>query len=195
MSDIVSGSEPEDEHWEYVDEVQRESICFIRWMMAHFTRDCTRKSKGQGKGGKGKTRKGTGNLGKYGGSKGGQSGGQFGCGYQGHSARHAARSDTSRQTVGLLQCRSKCCGREDRRDELRVIGEFDRGELSIVCVVNDTTGSVTLMETGELNKRRADRLDGFFRIGKIVAKRQTSNRRKVDDTTSASRSNKFDVLG
>ena len=51
-----------------------------------------------------------------------------------HSARHAARSDTSRQTVGLLQCRSKCCGREDRRDELRVIREFDRGELSIVCV-------------------------------------------------------------
>ena len=41
---------------------------------------------------------------------------------------------------------------------------------------NDTTGSVTLMETGELNRRRADRLDGFFRIGKIVAKRQTSNR-------------------
>ena len=60
---------------------------------------------------------------------------------------------------------------------------------------NDTTGSETLMETWELNKRRADRLDGFFRIGKIVAKRKTSNRRRVDDTTSASRSNKFDVLG
>ena len=134
MSDIVSGSEPEDEHWEYVDEVQRESMCFICWMMAHLTERLYKERQGPRERWQGeKPRKGTGNLSKYWGSKGRQSGGQIGCGYQGHSARHAARSDTSRQTVGLLQCRSKCCGREDRRNELRVIREIDRGELSIVC--------------------------------------------------------------
>ena len=42
--DHLGGSEPEDEEWEDVDEVRRESMCC--GMMTHFSRDCRRAGNG-----------------------------------------------------------------------------------------------------------------------------------------------------
>ena len=86
----VSGSEPEDEYLENLDEVRRESMCYNCGMIGLFARNGRSKGKGKGKGGeagdtpkaKGKTMKGTGEKakGKFGGSKGGHSGEQKGWG-------------------------------------------------------------------------------------------------------------------
>ena len=91
--DHFSGSEPEDEDWEDVDEVRREPMCC--GMMAHFSREIVEgqamgkgksgcRSKGYAKGKK-KTVKGTGKkgTGKFGGSKGGRLGEQKGWRDQG----------------------------------------------------------------------------------------------------------------
>ena len=50
--DHVSGSEPDEEDWENVDEVRRRSTCYSWEMMGHFARDCKRTGKGE-KGGDG----------------------------------------------------------------------------------------------------------------------------------------------
>ena len=48
--DHVSGSEPEEEKWEHVDEVRRVSMRNNCEIMGHFARVCRRKGKGKEKG-------------------------------------------------------------------------------------------------------------------------------------------------
>ena len=50
-ADHVSGSEPEEDAWEYVEEVRRGSID----MLGPFARDCRKKGRGKAKGGDGNT--------------------------------------------------------------------------------------------------------------------------------------------
>ena len=70
--DHVSGSDPEEEDVQDVDEVRWGSTCHKCGMTGHFAKDCRKKGKGSGKGGdgskghargKGKTMKGTGKKG------------------------------------------------------------------------------------------------------------------------------------
>ena len=117
--DHVSGSEPEEEDWEDVDDVRRKSTCDTCGMMGDFARDCRRKGKGRGKGndgskgyakGKGTTMKGAGKKGKgtCGGRKGGPSG-ESDAGDTENSVGHAVQLDTSRESVDgeLLASRGK----------------------------------------------------------------------------------------
>ena len=128
--DHFSGSEPEDEDWEDVDEVRRESMCF--GMMAHFSREIVEgqamgrgksgcRSKGFAKGKK-KTVKGTGKKGtvKFGGSKGGT------FGRTERLERPRTVLDTSHVDGKSLALMRRCRQPKKRRGQLG--GSVDRRE-------------------------------------------------------------------
>ena len=128
--DNVSGSEPEEEDWEYVDEVRRRSMCYNCVMIGLFARFCRRKGKCEGKGGdggkgydkgKGTTMKGTGKKGSgnFGGSKGGYSGEQKGRRYEGH---HWTPGRT--QVIRMSRrSRPRCWAHIDRDEEKEGTGQ------------------------------------------------------------------------
>ena len=58
----LSGSEPEQEHWEDVGDVRRGSTCYNCQVLGHFARDSGRKGKGKGKGGNGSNGYAKGNV-------------------------------------------------------------------------------------------------------------------------------------
>ena len=117
--DHVSGSEPEEEDWEDVDGVRRDSTCYKCEMMEHFAREFGRKGKGRGKGaeastryakGRAKTMKGAGRRGS----------GISRVGDTEGSAARAVQSGTSRQSADgeSLASRGKMPTAEEVEDNL-----------------------------------------------------------------------------